>query len=314
MEEEEKKEEVVFHYELVGTINLFDVVPEFVIPVFKNEHSYFIQNRSNTVNIDAFDIITVPNMLKIIKPLNKGDLIIPSNKFDYVEGDEVVLGYQVDESKIFIGTLAEFEQYIKENPIKDEFMSKEVPHVIEELKYKKVDLYEYVNECLQNGTVKPFYAAKYGCVRAREGVVGETVTSWSCDEQGNEIEEKVNEVKIDEETNRPQYVLTKTDNEGNAIVDENGHLNQWIANAKTLTNKYDVDKADSTLFRPKRVPQMFVRIPENIIFKQWNSNTKLAKGGYINITNPRDMYGISQRDFNDTYKPMEEMENEMKMK
>jgi len=29
---------------------------------------------------------------------------------------------------------------------------------------------------------------------------------------------------------------------------------------------------------------------------------KIAAGGYINITNISDMYGISQRDFTDTYK------------
>ena len=29
---------------------------------------------------------------------------------------------------------------------------------------------------------------------------------------------------------------------------------------------------------------------------------KIAKGGYINITNFDDMYGISEMDFNDTYK------------
>lgn len=28
----------------------------------------------------------------------------------------------------------------------------------------------------------------------------------------------------------------------------------------------------------------------------------IATGEYINITNPDDMYGISERDFNDTYK------------
>lgn len=29
---------------------------------------------------------------------------------------------------------------------------------------------------------------------------------------------------------------------------------------------------------------------------------KIAAGGYINITNPDDMYAISERDFTDTYK------------
>ena len=34
----------------------------------------------------------------------------------------------------------------------------------------------------------------------------------------------------------------------------------------------------------------------------------IAAGGYINITNPDDMYGISQRDFEDTYKYIDEID------
>ncbi len=30
----------------------------------------------------------------------------------------------------------------------------------------------------------------------------------------------------------------------------------------------------------------------------------IAQGGYINCTNPEDMYGISERYFADTYKPV----------
>ena len=32
---------------------------------------------------------------------------------------------------------------------------------------------------------------------------------------------------------------------------------------------------------------------------------QIAAGGYINITDPDDMYGISKRDFDDTYKVVE---------
>ena len=36
----------------------------------------------------------------------------------------------------------------------------------------------------------------------------------------------------------------------------------------------------------------------------------IAAGGYINITNPDDMYGISERDFEDTYKVVDTLELE----
>jgi hypothetical protein len=36
--------------------------------------------------------------------------------------------------------------------------------------------------------------------------------------------------------------------------------------------------------------------------EQWGSKMQIAEGGYINITDPSDMYGISERDFTDTYR------------
>ena len=35
---------------------------------------------------------------------------------------------------------------------------------------------------------------------------------------------------------------------------------------------------------------------------QWGSYMQIAAGSFINITNVDDMYGISQRDFEDTYR------------
>ena len=38
---------------------------------------------------------------------------------------------------------------------------------------------------------------------------------------------------------------------------------------------------------------------------------KIACGGFINITNSDDMYGISERDFFDTYKFVEEKDKKL---
>ena len=52
---------------------------------------------------------------------------------------------------------------------------------------------------------------------------------------------------------------------------------------------------------------MFVQITDNIILNQWGSDMQIAAGGFINITNVDDMYGISQRDFEDTYRFTDEL-------
>lgn len=135
--------------------------------------------------------------------------------------------------------------------------------------YKKVEVTNYVKQGIENGTMVPRQAEKFARIIARQGTIGETVISWSVDSQGNEIQEKVAQVQIDD---------------------------------STFKKKYEIDPENTSLCRPKGGPQIFVQIPDNIILNQWGSDMQIAAGGYINITNVDDMYGISQRDFEDTYK------------
>lgn len=128
----------------------------------------------------------------------------------------------------------------------------------------------------------------------------------SVDSLGHEIQEKVASVQNDENTNQPGWIVTKVDEDGNIMLDNNNHVNQWIIEDSVFRKKYEIDPENPTLFKPKGGPQIFVQINDNIILNQWGENIKIAAGGYINITNINDMYGISERDFNDTYQFTEE--------
>ena len=174
--------------------------------------------------------------------------------------------------------------------------------------YTKVEVTRYVKQGIESGTMMPRYAKKFSKIIARQGTVGETVISWSVDEKGNEIQEKVDQVKIDEKTNQPGWVVTKVDEHGNVIVDNNNHSNQWIIGDSTFKDTYEVDSENPNLWCKKGVPQIFVQIPDNIILHQWDSDMKIAAGGYINITNANDMYGISKRDFDDSYRFIDDLE------
>lgn len=174
--------------------------------------------------------------------------------------------------------------------------------------YKKVNVLEYVRDGLKRGTLVPREAYKFARVIARKGVLGEKVISWSVDENGKEIIEKISEVKEDPATKETEWVVTKADMEGNVIIDNNGHTNDWIIENSTFKKKYEVDPNNEGLYKPKGGIQVFVQISDNIILNQWGSDMKIAKGGYINITNPDDMYGISKRDFDDTYKYVDEID------
>lgn len=168
--------------------------------------------------------------------------------------------------------------------------------------YKMVEVSSYVKEGIANGSMIPFQAEKIARVIAKRGVVGEKVVSWSVDQNGDAIQEKVAEVMLDKNTKQPGWIATKADENGNIIIDENGHFNQWIIDDTTFNKKYEIDVEGVQLYRPRGSLQMFVRVYENIILSQWGNDMKIASGGYINITDEKDMYGISERDFNDTYR------------
>ena len=166
--------------------------------------------------------------------------------------------------------------------------------------FKKVNTLEYVKEGLQNGTLIPRKAEKFARIAAREAKDGEEVISWSVDANGNPIKEKVATAE------EGSYVVTKLDENHDVIIDNNGHVNEWIIDGTTFKKKYEVDPEDTTVYRPTGGVQIFVQISEDIIVEQWGSEMKIARGGYINITNADDMYAISERDFNDTYKFVDE--------
>ena len=168
--------------------------------------------------------------------------------------------------------------------------------------YQEVKVEKYVKDGLVSGKLTPIEAEKFARIIARQGTLGEEVISWSVDSLGNAIEEKRDTVKVDSKTNNLGWIVTKADEQGNPILDNNGHINQWIIEDSTFTKKYEIDPNNNLIFRPKGGVQLFVQIPDNIILEQWGSKMQIAEGGNINITDPSDMYGISERDFTDTYR------------
>lgn len=173
--------------------------------------------------------------------------------------------------------------------------------------YKKVEVLKYVKEGLENGSFEPFEAEKFAKIYAIVGEVGEEVISWSVDQEGKPVVEKIATVSISEKTGRPGWIATKLGDDLEPVVDTNGHLNQWIIEDSTFVKKYEADdKSGENIYKPAGGVQIFVRINEDITIFQWGEEMTIAAGGYINITNPDDMYAISQRDFDDTYRPVSE--------
>lgn len=169
--------------------------------------------------------------------------------------------------------------------------------------YKEVNVLKYVKKGLEDGSLVPFEAEKFARPLARQGVVGEEIISWSEDKNGNPIVEKVAKVEIDPKTGKPGWVLTKTDESYMPLRDKHGHLNQWIITDSQYHSKYEpAVELGEGIIKPVGGPQIFVELHEDLTIFQWGKVMNVSAGGYINITNPSDMYAISGRDFTDTYR------------
>lgn len=142
--------------------------------------------------------------------------------------------------------------------------------------YQEVKVEKYVKDGLVSGKLTPIEAEKFARIIARQGTLGEEVISWSVDSLGNAIEEKRDTVKVDSKTNNLGWIVTKADEQGNPILDNNGHINQWIIEDSTFTKKYEIDPNNNLIFRPKGGVQLFVQIPDNIILEQWGSKMQIA--------------------------------------
>ena len=124
-------------YKLIGILNVFDITPEFVYPVFEYDSRYYVQDRLSTKKIDAFELITKENFINNIQPLYKYYLTLPSRKYTYYVDDDVIMGFQLSENELFIGTKEEFIEYSKQIRVEDEFMKVELPYVIKKMKLEK---------------------------------------------------------------------------------------------------------------------------------------------------------------------------------
>lgn len=171
-------------------------------------------------------------------------------------------------------------------------------------KYKNIDnIKAYVQQIIEDGA-RTITAEKTAQISARPGKPGqEQIVSWSVDADGNPVREKETIVSADK-TGTPDWVATKIDEQGKVIVDSNGHMNQWVISAAVFERKYEAVPEHPGIYKPVGGPQKFVCLKEGVHIVQWGQEWNVDADGYINITNPEDMYVVSGRDFRDTYRPM----------
>lgn len=141
------------------------------------------------------------------------------------------------------------------------------------------DIKEYVNGLFEDGILS-YYYKKFGRIDAKQGTIGQTIIT----KEGN-----LNKVKADEKGNL-DWIVTNPNGE------------KFIVPHKTFVSRYETKVGLDGKHAPISKIIRAVRILENISFTaSWGKQMNIKAGGFLDITNFNDIYGIQEKDFFETY-------------
>ena len=167
-----------------------------------------------------------------------------------------------------------------------------------EKEYVIVEGAGFIEELRKRGA-EEVSARKTGCVLARPSIPGEIVTTYT--KNGN-LETEV--VGIE-----GKMILTRCDPSGKPVIDVFGHLNQWQPDRETFERKYEFEnmRVSDGFTRPRGEIQRFIRTDRDVVLiLPWGENgapveQTIDAGGWLNISNPGNIYGIADEEFRETY-------------
>ena len=110
-------------------------------------------------------------------------------------------------------------------------------------------------------------------------------------------------------------VVTRCDKDGKPILNKDGKPNTWTIEEDTFKRTFNADEKTGIAL-PKQEKRMFLQVDRDIdIPVSWADNgiQHVPAGGYLNITNEKDVYGIGPEEFKETYNVVERSKESIEM-
>ena len=145
---------------------------------------------------------------------------------------------------------------------------------------------EFVMEMLKAGTAPKDYK-KYARVQAEQGYEGQEVVTKL---QDGTIE-TTNTVKRGDD-GELGWIVTNPDGE------------QYIVPNNKFVKRYEIETGADGKHAPKGAPIVAIQVKEDVtIVASWGEEQFIKAGGYLNVSNLEDIYGIAEQEFYNTYAP-----------
>lgn len=126
----------LFHsYKVIGIMNIFNIVPDFVYVILKRNGKYYFQedNYENTGKAGTLKKVErVKNNIHYkIRPLS--DFELNNDKFNkLIVGDKAIEAFQYEENKLIIGTRVEIREFLNNYQTNDKILKVQILQYLDE--------------------------------------------------------------------------------------------------------------------------------------------------------------------------------------
>lgn len=121
-------------YKLVGILNMFDLIPDFIYPVFEKDGQYYFHfGDQEKLKIEEFCPIKEEIHTKIVK-LDKIKVNHSCEEAVFYLDSDPVFGFQTAENEVFLGHFAEMKKFLETFETEEEFLKNEIEDFIESVK------------------------------------------------------------------------------------------------------------------------------------------------------------------------------------
>lgn len=111
-------------YKLIGFLNLFNVVPDFVYPVFEYNDSFYFQDECNGKIIDF--VLVKSSVYSMITKINEYKRVLGTKKAVLEIGSKSVYAFQIERGKIVCGEAMLMLNFFTTYTTNSEFLKREI--------------------------------------------------------------------------------------------------------------------------------------------------------------------------------------------
>lgn len=112
-------------YKLVGILNVFDVIPDFIYPIFERDNQHFFQQGDDkSLKLEEFVLVkeSVIDRIVLLKDLQ----VNASPQTEFTISSKPLFGFQFSDEEVYLGFYEEMKEFLLSFETEDTILKKEI--------------------------------------------------------------------------------------------------------------------------------------------------------------------------------------------